>query len=130
MSISCKYSENRTGKDGKFGATSYCTFQTTPRVHCSPLFHSEELHTVLFHLWFWGLSLTKRMSCLSSQRRTSGPSSDSARKTPRRAMSTADASWSNDVSMCWICVWASAQLVGGTERERETSATERSGEIR
>lgn len=64
--------------------------------------------------------ITRRMSCLSSQRMTSGPSSDSALKTPRRAMRTAAASWSNDDSMCWIWDCASAQLLfGGKEKKKK-----------
>lgn len=69
------------------------------------------------------LSPTRRMSCLSSQRMTSGPSSDSALKTPRRAMRTAAASWSNDDSMCWLWDCASAQLLcGGKEKKKVEKA--------
>lgn len=50
------------------------------------------------------------MSCRSSQRRTSGPSSVSALQTDSRAMRMAAASWSKDAAMLCIWVWASAQL--------------------
>lgn len=70
-------------------------------------------------MWVGVLSPTRRMSCLSSQRMTSGPSSDSALKTPRRAMRTAAASWSNDDSMCWIWDCASAQLLSGGKKRKK-----------
>ena len=50
------------------------------------------------------------MSIRSSQRKTSGPSSESARKAARRAIRTAAASWSNPAVMCGRLVTASAQL--------------------
>lgn len=83
--------------------TFYCfPYRANPTMQTMNSFHNKRK-------WF-GVSLTRRISCLSSQRRTSGPSSDSALKTPRRAMRTAAASWSNEDSMCWIWDCASAQL--------------------
>ena len=54
--------------------------------------------------------LTSLINILSNQRRTSGPSSVSARYTAIRPISTAAASWSNPAAMCWMLVLASAQL--------------------
>lgn len=83
--------------------TFYCfPYRANPTMQTMNSFHNKRK-------WL-SVSLTRRISCLSSQRRTSGPSSDSALKTPRRAMRTAAASWSNEDSMCWIWDCASAQL--------------------
>ena len=42
---------------------------------------------------------TSRINCRSNQRRTSGPSSVSARYTDNRAIKMAAASWSKDAAM-------------------------------